>query len=614
MKISHKFIYSVIAASLIFTACNKNVLNRPPLTQPVDDNFWRNETDIRLFANGFYTHYFVGYNSAWGADYTPVRGYTFSDDLTSRNVQSLFENNVPPSRVSTSELTAETWLTQYAGPTWNFAWVRKSNVFLDRLENVAQANLTPDAYNHWLAVARFFRGFEYSRLVSVFGNVPYYGSEVADDDWDELYKDRDARGLVMDRVYDDFKFVMDNIRVSDGANVLNKYIAASFISRFMLFEGTFQHYHGIDAERAKKYLEFAVEAAEFAMSGPFAFTNDFKSLFASESLNNGGEVIMYRRYEATLGITHHIGSYNNGTETQPGGANLALVKSFICNDGEVWQNSTVENASSFSLADLAVTRDPRFEATFFERPLPSSASLFYTFKFASREAMGYIGSAYPPAWGSNTNTNDAPVIRLAEVVLNWIEAKAVLAEHFGGAAVTQGDLDRSINAIRDRPLDDAAIAKGVQKTAPLSLASLPNDPARDADVSALIWEIRRERRMEFFFEHTRLHDIKRWKKIGYMDFSTNPDYFMGPWVDIQAEVPAYLGSGYVGLLKVKKADDTIVTYNGSNASDMVGFFMIENATNRNAFDDRVYMAPVGQSQIVQYQERGYTLSQTVGWN
>src|SRR5690606_27100817 len=205
MKLIHKFIYSACVASLLTTAsCNKEVLDRPPLTEPVDDNFWRNETDVRLFANGFYTQYFVGYNSAWGVDYTPVRGYTFSDDVTQRNVQSHFENSVPDNRVpNTTNMEAANWLSQYAGPTWNFAWVRKANIFIDRLQNIAQSNLQPDAYNHWMAVARFFRGFEYSRLVSVFGDVPYYDHVVADDAWDELYKDRDDRGLVMDAVYDD---------------------------------------------------------------------------------------------------------------------------------------------------------------------------------------------------------------------------------------------------------------------------------------------------------------------------------------------------------------------------------------------------------------------------
>src|SRR5690606_4912172 len=192
-------------------------LDRPPLTEPTDDNFWRNETDIRLFANDFYPQYFVGYNSAWGVDYTPVRGYTFSDDVTSRNVQTHFENSVPPSRSDTREsATVSLWLTEYAGPTWNFAWVRKANVFMDRLENLAQPNLEPEAYQHWMAVARFFRGFEYSRLVSVFGDVPYYDHVLAEDDWDALYKDRDDRGVVMDGVYDDFKFVMENMREDDG--------------------------------------------------------------------------------------------------------------------------------------------------------------------------------------------------------------------------------------------------------------------------------------------------------------------------------------------------------------------------------------------------------------
>jgi hypothetical protein len=113
--------------------------------------------------------------------------------------------------------------------------------------------------------------------------------------------------------------------------------------------------------------------------------------------------------------------------------------------------------------------------------------------------------------GSNTNTSDAPIMREAEVVLNWIEAKAVLAQYYGGPAIAQADIDKSINAIRNRPLDDAATAKGVKKTAPLLLSALPDDPTRDADVPSLIWEIRRERRMEFVFEHTRLLDLKRWK-------------------------------------------------------------------------------------------------------
>ena len=609
-----KYIYTIAAVAILFTSCKKDVLDRPPLTDYVDSNFWRNESDLRLFGNGFYSNYFNGYNTGFTVDYTPVRGYTFSDDLTGKNPQTSFESSIPSSRGGTGEGLA--WLGSYSGPTWNFGWVRKANTFLDRLDKVAKPNVTAEAYNHWTAVAKFFRGFEYSRLVSVFGDVPYYGEVVAETDLPALFKDRDNRGVVMDKVYDDFKYVLANMRDNDGTQFLNKNIAAAFISRFMLFEGTYQQYHGLDAARSKKYLQFAAEAAEIVMnSNKYNFSKDFKSLFASENLAGHPEVLLYRTYDAGLTVTHSIGSYSNGTETNGVDPNLMLIKSFVANDGKVWQNSTVPSATSFSIADLAKTRDSRFEASFMDVPNSASATLLYGYKFASREAITFIGKTYPPAWGSNTNTSDAPVMRLAEVVLNWIEAKAVLAQFHGGAAVSQADLDKSINAIRNRPLDAAAIAKGVKKTSPLTLADLPNDPTRDADVPALMWEIRRERRMEFVFEQTRLLDIKRWKKLNYMDFSTNPDYLLGPWVNIKTEIPLYLTAANATAknVKVKKEDGTIITYNGTNADDMIGYWMVTNASNRNSFTNRSYLAPIGQSQIVDYQQKGFTLSQTTGW-
>ncbi len=609
-----KIISGLAALCLFSVSCNKEVLDRPPLTSYVDDPaaFWRNESDIRLYTGSYYAYYFSGFNTSFTADYTPVRGYTFNDDLTGKNVQSSFEDNVPSSRGSTSEAAA--WMPQYAGPTWNFAWVRKSNILLNRLENVAKSRITDEAYRHWTGVARFFKGFEYSRLVSVFGAVPYFDTEVASSDLETLYKDRDSRGVVMDKVYDDFRYALDNIRENDGVQLVNRYIAAAYISKLMLFEGTFLHYHNLDAARSKKYLELAVEAANIVItSNKWNFTRDFKSIFSSESLVGHPEVLLYRVYDAGQSVMHCIGSYHNGTEVVGVDANLVYIKSFLLNDGNVWQNSAVPGADDFTIDNLAKTRDPRFEASFIDRAIGSSATLLYGYKFASRQAITYIPGPYPAAWGSNTNTSDAPIMRLAEVVLNWIEAKAVLAQYHGGSAVTQADLDKSINAIRSRPLDAAAAAKGVVQTAPLLLASLPVDPVRDADVPALIWEIRRERRMEFVFEESRLLDLKRWKKLHYMNFSTNGDYFLGPWVNVQAEAPQYLTATYVGRTKVKKADGTIVTYNGSNAADLVGFWMVDNAQNRNAFTDKSYMSPVGQAQIQQYADQGYNLTQTTGW-
>lgn len=606
-----KLFITAAVVALLFSSC-ENFLDRPTLTTMNDGNYWTSENNLRLFANGFYENYFAGYNSVWGVAYAPLRGYYFADDFTSSGKQGNFETQAPESRAGTTEVVD--MLTTYAGPTWNFAWVRKANLFLERIDDMKDGVLTESAYQHWSAVARFFRGYEYSRLVSVFGDVPYFDKVVLDNEPDILYKDRDSRTLVMDKVYDDFVYVLDNMRLSDvDAQYLNRYIAASFISRFMLFEGTWQKYHLNNQEKATKYLNLAVTAAQLVMnSGNYDFSSDFRSLFGSENLAGNKEVIMFRHYDAGLNITHHVASYSNTTESQGPAPNLALAKSFICRDGQPYTLSAVTDANKLDISSMINTRDPRFEATFWDAPLKESATLLYADKFIDRIGPTYYGGAYPAKYGSNTNTNDAPVIRLAEVVLNWIEAKAELAT-MGGSAVIQADIDASINAIRNRPLDEVAIDKGLVKTAPLLLAALPDDPDRDSDVSALLWEIRRERRMEFVFEHTRLMDIKRWKKINYMDGNTNLDLMRGLWIDFSAEFDEWLVPGKVNILKVEKADGTIVTYNGTNGTDMVGFYIPENISNRDPFTDRVYLAPVGNQQINQYAEKGYKLTQTPGW-
>lgn len=598
-----------------------SLLDRPELTKITDSegNYWRNENDLRLFANDFYPNYFVGYNTAFGTAYAPLTGYNFADDFTSQGAQANLLGTVPTGTGGSSSAAISVLRLEHPGPNWNFYWVRKANLLLSRIETTAKNNISEEAFKHWTAVGRFFRGYEYSRLVSNFGDIPYYDQEVSVSNPEDMYKTRDPRGEVMDKVYDDFRFVLDNMRESDGNGYVNRYAAAALISNLMLFEGSWQKYHNLDGTRAKKYLEMARDAAQYVMeSGKWSFSADFKSLFASESLAGNPEVIFHRTYDDGLAVRHAVGSYSNGTESQARSANLDLLKDFISVDGKVWQNSAVTNANSFRLQDLAKTRDPRFEATFMDTVNASASGTFvYAHKFAGREALSYIGSSYPPKWGSNTNTNDAPIVRLAEVVLNWIEAKQILAEFYGGAAVTQADLDRSINAIRNRPLDNVATAKGVTKTAPLILASLPNDPERESDVSPLMWEIRRERRMEFVFEYARIQDIRRWKKMHYLNF-TSEDYRLGPWiignVDLRDRAnPGKIAPSYRNVLQVKNAAGQIITYNGTNDAEMVGYYVVRNFANRLAVQDRNYLAPISQLLIDEYKDRGFTLNQTTGW-
>src|SRR5690606_5829110 len=259
-----KLSYIILGSALLFTSCEK-LLDRPELNTIVDSEefYWRNENDLRLYANDFYPNYFVGYNSTWGTAYTPLRDYDFSDDLTSENQQLAMLGSVPTGAGGSNASAPATLRSEHPGPNWNFYWVRKANIMIDRIESITKPMLTEEEYQHWTSVARFFRGFEYSRLVSNFGDVPYYGDVVDPTNMDEQYKDRTPRVEVMDHVYDDFKYVLANMRDNDGVSNLNRYVAATLISNTMLFEGSWQHYHNLDKTRARKYLELARDAAQY---------------------------------------------------------------------------------------------------------------------------------------------------------------------------------------------------------------------------------------------------------------------------------------------------------------------------------------------------------------
>lgn len=620
-------IFSIIAIALIglmgFTSCS-DVLDRPSKTEKEDDNYWDNEAKVRLYANSFYDYFFPGYGTGWTVYYAPgVNNTSFSDDALSNSSQTNFTRQVPLSKGAITTTTSN-YQSEYQGPAWNFAFIRKINIMRDRLEDRMKGSLSDEAYNHWMGFARLFHGIEYARLVNVFGDVPYYEHELSNLDRDEVYKDRTPRDEVMDKVYEDFDFALNNIRKSDGEGNINRYMAAALVCRYALYEGSWQKYYYNNNERAQKFFELAKTAGDVVInSGRYAIVTPFRDLFCSTDLTKAKDVLLYRKYDSSLGKTHCVASYCNVNEALAQGPTADLIKSFCCVDGKSYQESTVASATDFRLEKLIMTRDPRFEATFYDSLTNSSrSSMLYVVKFIPRAALNYLsepGGTPATAWTGTNNTTGFPVLRYSEVLLNWIEAKAEL-ETLGGAAVTQDDIDISINAIRDRPLDAGQEALGVQKTAHMELATLSDDPDRDADVPQLLWEIRRERRMEFAFEQGRIIDLRRWHKLNYMDTTENPDILFGAYVDIsRSGKNSMLGDmkNYVGKLRVQKANGEFVVYDGNNKRQVKGWFQAETTEPRQPFlnitNVNPYLCPIGTNQINDYQIHGYTLTQTPGW-
>ena len=360
-----KYINLLFSAVLVMSlaGCEK-FLDRPALTSMDDYNYWENETNVRLFVGGVYGSYFCGYSDNWGQVYAPgvYSAGEYSDEHTSSGTQRNFLISVPKDNWYKAENGYRGyWLARRGASPWNFAYVRKWNLLLDRLASMKEAGkLSEEAYNHWSGVARFFRGWEYSRLVQSFGDVPYYDKVLTQEDVEEMYKDRDPRTTVMDKVLADFKYAMENVRLNDGQNYVNRYVVGTIASRCMLFEGTWYIYHKDDdamktctdvAAHAKTYLEAARDFAGVVIdSGKYGFDTDFRTLFGTlYKTPTSAEIILYREYNKSLNASaqHCIASYsggNGGYESQISSGNPSTLKAFLCSDGKPYSSSSVAKA------------------------------------------------------------------------------------------------------------------------------------------------------------------------------------------------------------------------------------------------------------------------------
>ena len=587
MKTKYIFlsVWAVVIAFMM-TSCD-GFLNQPPYDDFTDEEYWQNEDQARTYLYGFYTSVFSGYGT--GTSHGPfLMGQTLNDDFAS----DVEQQDLTPLVVPESD------------GSWSFANIRKANYVLESIDRI---DATPAAKNHWRGVARFFRACYYSNLVFRYGDVPWYDRvpklSESKEDMDYLYKDRDPRAYVDSCIMADFQYAMDSVRESDGPLQVNKYVVAAMASRFMLREGTFLKYHNIDLQLAKQCLTMAKNAAEMVInSKKYSITPSYKALFTSEDLGSNLEIIMHRHY--VDGVLAHSTLTYSFTEAQAG-LSKSLAEAFVASDGlPVYSKDA--NWLAPTSDEFFANRDPRLAMCI--RPK-------YYVKGTDTKPFNYALSGYswnkfmddskankPDAtWSGSKNITDAPCLRYAEVLLNYAEAAYEL-HLLTGAAFTQADLDKSINLIRARA-DVNLPALQIVGGQPAINGVTFDDPKRleieqNADggiTDALLWEIRRERRVELCMEGFRLNDLKRWCKLDYLWNGCNPDIRYGSYIRL-SDYP-------------NKAAEVVL----EDATATEGYILRNTLGQSNRPIKRNYINPIPSGQITLYKTKGYTLSQNPEW-
>ena len=264
--------------ALALTSCD-SFLNCEPENSFSSEGFLESESDLRLYTNGFLQSFLPSEETiAWGGD-------QYADFCATRS--------------STTFLIGDTWDdTQQGGwGTGDWGDLRQINYFLDNLPN-AKGKVTDAIYLHNEGVGRFWRAYFYYGMVRTFGDVPWYETTLDVDNRDELYKPRDKREVVMDKILEDLDFACTNCStdktLTESSTLITKWVALALKSRICLFEGTYRKYHtelGLQSS-AEKFLRASITASEELMTkGPYKLLNtgdvetQYRSLFTSEELN-----------------------------------------------------------------------------------------------------------------------------------------------------------------------------------------------------------------------------------------------------------------------------------------------------------------------------------------
>ena len=517
-KISN--IIVLILSVAVMASCEK-VLDKEPLTDFTNSNFWTSEKNVEMFANYFYNEW-VGYGNG-----TSTNGVFYWQTLNDNQISSGFQD----------------WYSRTvdaSNGTWNGSYteIRRANTLIEKVPGIE--GMSDAAKNHWVGVGRLYRALYHYYLVRSFGDCVWVDHvlDVTEEDRDGfIFSARTDRDIVMDKVLEDLNFAVSNIRESSSRVEMNRAVAQAIKSEICLYEGTFCKYRSsadgqkaADSGRAQKFLTECKTASEAIINnGNYALGASYRAVYNSIDLNGNKEMIMYKKYALENSFCHSLIDYTCSS-TMQSGMSKAAFDSYLFRDGNCLANTTLdkndhavftESGSTWvaDISEVLANRDPRlsesidanlmYNGTPYQRygvgHLTTSSSGYGVLKFDTNE----IPVAYRPEGGKNYT--DAPIFWLAEILLNHAEACVELGDN--AAAVN------SINKLRAR-------------------AGMPNlttspaaDPANNMGVSDLIWEVRRERRVEMMYDkNDRYWSLIRWHQLDKLDTSKYPDIAKGAWV------------------------------------------------------------------------------------
>ena len=577
MKAINKIIILGMVTTL-FSSCDLTLLPENAVTP---ENYFQNKSDLELWTNQFYTL----------LDEPDASAGTNADDMIDKGMGQVIEG--------TRSAASETG--------WSWSKLRHINYFLQHSSNCDDET----ARNQYNGVAQFFRAYFYFVKVRRYGDVPWYDQVLGSEDQELLVKARDSREFVMDQVLKDFQDAATSLptKSTETRNTrVTKWAALAFASQAALYEGTYRKYHGLD--NYEKYLEIAASTArQFIDESGFSLykegTEPYRDMFCADNAKTT-EVVLARAYNFEgLQLSHSVQFSIANLQM---GFTRRFMNHYLMADGTRFTDK--QGYETMFYTDEVKNRDPRLQQTVLCPNYIQKGETTVTANdltaYCGYRPIKFVGTKDHD--GAAKSTSDWPLMRAAEVYLNYAEAKAELG------TLKQEDLDISINKIRERAkMPDLNLTDANSNPDPYLAACYPN--VEQGTNKGVILEIRRERTIELVMEGLRQWDLFRWKE-GKQMFNHYVPYY-GIYVpgvgtydmdgDGKPDLEIYETTATSQCDNKKKLDKDIYLSNGTSGY-IIGFPKV--TYGKDWKEERDYLWPIPADQRVLTQG---ILTQNPGW-
>jgi len=535
-----KILYLLLGTSLIYSCKNDTLLDLTPPTNLATNTYWNTVSDLQNYANRFYQMSSTG---ATGANILPQY-----NGFGSLGIYSVDENsdNMSPLSINSSNGSARlagllTVASNSGYADWNDIYT--TNYFL---ANYSRVNAPLGSMAQYVGEAYFFRACLYFSGVRSYGALPWINKPLTTTDTALIYAPRLPRNVIIDSVIADLNNAIALLPTKTQGTAMRVYkeYAEGMKARVCLYEGTWEKYHGqakdsfaVANSDGSQYLKMAAAAADSVINSHIfqldnvGTYNGYFNLFNLTDYSNSKEVMFWRAYSQADGLVTYWQNYYHGGSgsTEDDGINKSLVDDYLCTDGKPIALSPLYRGDD-SMDHVLANRDPRLGQTIFQygdtvvTGAPNNApDVIFTYPAllsGDPNTTGYqIKKGLNTDWGQDSHngpggTDGTIYMRYAEILLISAEAKAELG------TITQNDIDNTINKLRDRV--------GMPH---LLMTNIQTDPNwQFPNLSPIINEVRRERRIELACEGYRLDDLMRWAAgnliVGYQPLGAKLNQFL----------------------------------------------------------------------------------------